>query len=212
MKNINDRFDKISTESKQFKEINSELENQIVQLKTCLKIEQQNYKSLQDEIVIKDKKIKIQQDEIKNLQTTVTKLSTKPAQKTITTSISPSNSFTSVISSTSTPVSRKRTVEQLKPKQKNQLKLRNNQKKTGNVLIIGSSITRDINTKTLKENVTVNTNRGGTTTSLKKHIEDLDLTPINTVILQFGGNDADRDIEIHDFNRNYLNIIQEIQK
>jgi hypothetical protein len=34
----------------------------------------------------------------------------------------------------------------------------------------------------------------------------------NTVILQFGGNDADRDIEIHDFNRNYLNIIQEIQK
>jgi hypothetical protein len=55
-------------------------------------------------------------------------------------------------------------------------------------------------------------NRGGTTTSLKKHIEDLDLTPFNTVILQFGGNDADRDIEIHDFNRNYLNIIQEIQK
>jgi hypothetical protein len=34
----------------------------------------------------------------------------------------------------------------------------------------------------------------------------------STVILQFGGNDADRDIEIHDFNRNYLNIIQEIQK
>jgi hypothetical protein len=31
--------------------------------------------------------------------------------------------------------SRKSTVEQLKPKQKNQLKLRNNQKKTGNVLI-----------------------------------------------------------------------------
>jgi hypothetical protein len=27
MKNINDRFDQISTESKQFKEINSELEN-----------------------------------------------------------------------------------------------------------------------------------------------------------------------------------------
>jgi DNA helicase-2/ATP-dependent DNA helicase PcrA len=44
------------------------------------------------------------------------------------------------------------------------------------------------NTKTLKENVTVNTNRGGTTTSLKKHIEDLDLTPFN----------ADRDIEIHE--------------
>ena len=62
-----------------------------------------------------------------------------------------------------TPVSRKSTVEQLKPKQKNQLKLRNNQTKTGNVLIIGSSITKDINTKTLKENVTVNTNRGGTT-------------------------------------------------
>ena len=40
MKNINDRFDQISTESKQFKEINSELENQIVQLKACLKIEQ----------------------------------------------------------------------------------------------------------------------------------------------------------------------------
>jgi hypothetical protein len=212
MKNINNRFDQISTESKQFKEINSELENQNVQLKTCLKIEQQNYKSLQDEIVIKDKKIKIQQDEIKNLQTTVTKLSTKPAQKTITTSISPSNSLTSGISSTSTPVSRKSTVEQLKPKQKNQLKLRNNQKKTGNVLNIGSSITKDINTKTLKENVTVNTNRGDTTTSLKKHIEDLDLTPFNTVILQFGGNDADRDIEIHDFNRNYLNIIQDIQK
>ena len=110
MKNINDRFDQISTESKQFKEINSELENQIVQLKACLKIEQQNCKSLQDEIVIKDKKIKIQQDEIKNLQTTVTKLSTKPAQKPITTSISPSNSFTSGISSTSTPVSRKSTV------------------------------------------------------------------------------------------------------
>jgi hypothetical protein len=54
-----------------------------------------NCKSLQDAIVIKDKKIKIQQDEIKNLQTTVTKLSTKPAQKTITTSISPSNSFAS---------------------------------------------------------------------------------------------------------------------
>ena len=64
MKNINNRFDQISTESKQFKEINSELENQIVQLKACLKIEQQNCKSLQDEIVIKDKKIKIQQDEI----------------------------------------------------------------------------------------------------------------------------------------------------
>jgi hypothetical protein len=59
----------------------------------------------------------------------------------------------------------------------------------------------------LKENTTVNTNRGGTTTSLKKHIEDLDLTPFNTVILQFGGNDADRDIEIHDFNRNYLNPV-----
>jgi hypothetical protein len=29
MKNVNDRFDQISTESKQFKEINSELENQI---------------------------------------------------------------------------------------------------------------------------------------------------------------------------------------
>jgi hypothetical protein len=64
MKNINDRFDQISTESKQFKEINSELENQIVQLKSCLKIEQQNYKSLQDQIVIKDKKIKIQQDDL----------------------------------------------------------------------------------------------------------------------------------------------------
>jgi hypothetical protein len=51
--------------------------------------------------------------------------------RTITTSISPSNSLTSGISSTSTPVSRKSTVEQLKPKQKNQLKLRNNQKKTG---------------------------------------------------------------------------------
>ena len=122
------------------------------------------------------------QDEIKNLQTTVTKLSTKPAQKTITTSISPSNSFTSGISSTSTPVSRKSTVEHLKPKQKNQLKLRDNQKKTGNVLNIGSSITKDINTQTLKENVTVNTNRGGTTTSLKKHIEDLDLIPFNTYI------------------------------
>jgi hypothetical protein len=48
--------------------------------------------------------------------------------------------------------------------------------------------------------------RGGTTTSLKKHIEDLDLTPFNTVILQFGGNDADRDIEFHDFNRNYLTL------
>jgi hypothetical protein len=34
------------------------------------------------------------QDEIENLQTTVTKLSTKPDQKTTTTSISPSNSFT----------------------------------------------------------------------------------------------------------------------
>jgi lysophospholipase L1-like esterase len=34
----------------------------------------------------------------------------------------------------------------------------------------------------------------------------------STLILQFGGNDADREIEIHDFNRNYLNIIQEIQK
>ena len=53
---------------------------------------------------------------------------------------------------------------------------------------------------------------GGTTASLKKHIEDLDLTPFKTVILQFGGNDADRDIEIHDSNRNYLNIILEIQK
>jgi predicted 3-demethylubiquinone-9 3-methyltransferase (glyoxalase superfamily) len=39
-------------------------------------------------------------------------------------------------------------VLQLKPKQKNQLKLRNNQKKTGNVLNIGSSITKDINTQT----------------------------------------------------------------
>ena len=27
-----------------------------------------------------------------------------------------------------------------------------------------------------------------------------------------GGNGADRDIEIHDFNRNYMNIIQEILK
>jgi hypothetical protein len=36
-----------------------------MKLKACLKIEQQNCKSLQDEIVIKDKKIKIQQDEIK---------------------------------------------------------------------------------------------------------------------------------------------------
>jgi hypothetical protein len=44
------------------------------------------FKSVSDEFsaIIKDKKIKIQQDEIKNLQTTVTKLSTKPAQKTIT--------------------------------------------------------------------------------------------------------------------------------
>jgi lysophospholipase L1-like esterase len=48
--------------------------------------------------------------------------------------------------------------------------------------------------------------------TLASYIEDLDLTPFNTVILQFGGNDADRDNEIHDFNRNYLNIIQEIQK
>jgi hypothetical protein len=51
-------------------------------------------KSLQDEIVIKDKKIKIQQDEIKNLQTTVTKLSTKPAQKTIKTVVPPLFVFT----------------------------------------------------------------------------------------------------------------------
>jgi hypothetical protein len=70
-------------------------------------------------------------------------------QKTITTSISPSNSFTSGISSTSTPVSRKSTVEQIKPKQKNQLKLRDNQKKTGNVLNIGNSITKDINRASL---------------------------------------------------------------
>jgi hypothetical protein len=56
-------------------------------------------------------------------------------------------------------------------------------------------------------NVTVNTNRGGTTTSLKKHIEDLDLTPFNTVILQFGGNDADRDIEIQGFVDNLVTVV-----
>ena len=63
-------------------------------------------------------------------------------------------------SSTSTPVSRKGTVEQ--PKRKNQFKLRTNQRKTGNVLIIRSSITKDIKIKTLKDNVTININRGGT--------------------------------------------------
>ena len=44
------------------------------------------------------------------------------------------------------------------------------------------------------------------TTSLKKNVEKLDLKTFNTVILQVGGNGADRDIEIHDFNRNYMNI------
>jgi len=42
--------------------MNSELDSS---LKDMSQIEQQNNKSLQDEIVIKDKKIKIQQDEIK---------------------------------------------------------------------------------------------------------------------------------------------------
>jgi hypothetical protein len=68
-----------------------------------------------------------------------------------------------------------------------------------------SSITKDINTKTLKENTTVNTNRGGTTTSLKKHIEDLDLTPCSgfncsTVLFLDTGVEVDEIPLVNDFD------------
>ena len=177
IRNINARLDHITVESNELKEINSELKNQIANLKACLKLEQQTTKSMMEENKILQTRIKYQDDEMQMLKQQLSEQSrnVKPTRQ--------NKSFNIGISSASTPI---RTVPERREghgntlihnsvkvqqsQQKRKLKLRSNEKGKVNTLIVGSSITKGIKTRNLQSHVNVNTNRGGTVSSIKTHI------------------------------------------
>lgn len=203
---LNKKLDDVSSRSDQLKNMNTELENQTLQLKSLLKLEQQKTKSLQDEITIQNVKIRSQEEEIASLNLKLldgAKSKPKADKK----------SFHDGISNTSTPINVKRIPREKREKTppKKKLPLRKDQKESGNILIIGSSITKRIKTRFLRSNVSVKTNRGATSEMIRREIEDLDLSPFDTIILQFGGNDADRGVALSKFTENYCAIVNQIK-
>ena len=72
---------------------------------------------------------------------------------------------------------------------------------------MGSSITKGINTRHLKDDVHVDTNRGGTVLSIKQHLQSYDLSPFSNIILQFCGNDAGNKIPIPQFRDTYKSLL-----
>ncbi|CAC5412804.1 unnamed protein product [Mytilus coruscus] len=92
--------------------------------------------------------------------------------------------------------------------QKLKLKIRNNRidRISANILIFGSSITKEIKATDLNDNVYFNTNRGALVSDLERKIQEIDLSPFSTIVLQFGGNDTK--LSVQTFSRKYKNVIQ----
>ncbi|VDI49713.1 Hypothetical predicted protein [Mytilus galloprovincialis] len=126
-------------------------------------------------------------------------------------------SFNSEILLSSTPASsavttsvegKKDEINQSTTRQKLKLKIRNNRidRISDNILILGSSITKGIKTTDLNDNVSVSTNRGALVSDFEGKIEEIDLSPFATIVLQFGGIDSKLSIETS--KRKYKNVIQ----
>ena len=95
--------------------------------------------------------------------------------------------------------------------EKRKLHLRNTEQINGNTLIIGSSVTKGIKTKYLKREVNVNTTRGGTISSIKQTFQNIDLSPYNTLLLQFGENDVANKLPLQDFKNQYRSFLEQLK-
>lgn len=71
--------------------------------------------------------------------------------------------------------------------------LTQNKNGTGQTIIFGSSITKGTNTRELRDNVDVDTNRGETIAIMKDKIIKLDLSSYKNIFLQLGRNNAGKD-------------------
>ena len=104
---------------------------------------------------------------------------------------------------------------------KEQTKSNKNQKMQRNgkcsTLIIGSSLIQDIQTRRLKPEVYVRTNRGARLPTIRNRLQAMDLRGVENVIVQAGGNDVDsgkgipaRDIEA--IENDFAEIINDVKQ
>ncbi|CAC5395377.1 unnamed protein product [Mytilus coruscus] len=199
VKNLHEKLDQVC----KIQDTNTQLLNQITNLKAALKLEQQETKLLKDKIVVQNIKIKNQEEEIITLKSEITKFGDCPSFLKVSDSTKLPHPTYSTVCQTSTPISspiyRSPIHEKQQPEQKLKLCLNGQQQSGKNILVIGSSITKGIQTRILKQEVNINTNRGGTVQSIKRHISSIDLSPYTTLILQFGGNDVGNKISVQNF-------------
>ncbi|CAC5374601.1 unnamed protein product [Mytilus coruscus] len=176
VKNLHEKLDQVC----KIQDTNTQL-NQITNLKAASKLEQQETKLLKDEIVVQNIKIKNQEEEIITLKSEITKFGDRPSFLKVSDSTKLPHLTYSTVCQTSTPISSpiRRSPIHEKQQQKQKLKLRlNGQQQSGkSILVIGSSITKGIQTRILKQEVNINTNRGGTVQSIKRHISSIHLSP-----------------------------------
>ena len=141
VKSMNRRLGSVAEESNELREVNCELQKQIVQLKSTLKFEQQLTKSLRDDIMLKDLTIKSQQDQILALQQELEKQASNKRAKNPKTP--KDKKFDEGVTVTSTPRSASREKKSTSVQNKSfetsvskrKLKLRSN-KSSGNTIIV----------------------------------------------------------------------------
>ncbi|CAC5385437.1 unnamed protein product [Mytilus coruscus] len=212
VKNLHEKLDQVC----KIQDTNTQLLNQITNLKAALKLEQQETKLLKDEIVVQNIKIKNQEEEIITLKSEITKFGDRPSFLKVSDSTKLPHPTYSTVCQTSTPISspirRSPIHEKQQPKQKLKIRLNGQQQSGKNILVIGSSITKGIQTRILKQEVNINTNRGGTVQSIKRQISSIDLSPYTTLILQFGGNDVGNKISVQNFKDSFRSLLTMLNK
>ncbi|CAC5397638.1 unnamed protein product [Mytilus coruscus] len=199
---------KLRNEREECRGSEQKLQAQVSRLSSDLKLANQTITGLEDDTSVLSKQI-AGKNENKNVVSHTPKPKLKLSKD--------HTSFNSGILLSSTPASsavttsvegKKDKIKQSTTRQKLKLKIRNNRidRISDNILILGSSITKGIKTTDLNDNVYVNTNRGALVSDLERKIEEIDLSPFSTIVLQFGGNDAK--LSIQTFKRKYKNVIQ----
>ncbi|CAC5376007.1 unnamed protein product [Mytilus coruscus] len=182
VKNLHEKLDQVC----KIQDTNDQLLNEITHSKTALKLEQQEKKLIKEEIVVQNIKIKNQKEEIITLKSDLTKCGDRPlfikmsdSTKITTPNIQYCMPNIHANKFSDSPIAYKR--KELK------LSLNEHGQYGKNILINRISITIGIQIRILKQEVNVNTNRGGTVESIKRHISSIDFSPHTTLILQFGG-------------------------
>ena len=78
-------------------------------------------------------------------------------------------------------------------------------------LIIGSSITRNIQTRGLKSNVIVRSFSGAQVSDIRDEIRNFNLTGLREIIIQAGGNDVDNKRDLETIENDFAEIILDVQ-